>query len=104
MTIGPIKLNTYKLYIFHNLQICFRQMRDDFEKFFDAIFNGNCDGLMTKFLDFCVGDFIITFISIGSFSLCDWTSFDIFLNQFGDLKIVIIYESYSNSHKFVKSG
>lgn len=71
MAIDPIKLNTYKLYILHNLQICFRQMRDDFEKFFDAIFDGYCDGLVTKFLNFCIGYFIITFISIGSFTLCD---------------------------------
>ena len=62
-------------------------MRDDFEKLFDAIIDGNCDGLVTKLFNFCVGDFIITLISISSFAFCDRTSFDIFLDQFGDLKI-----------------
>ena len=85
--LSDIKFNTYKLYIFHNLQIGFRQVRDDFKKLFDAIVDGNCDGLVTKFFNFCVGDFVITFISISTFAFCDWTSFDIFLDQFSDLKI-----------------
>ena len=100
MTICPIKLNTYKLYIFHNLQIGFRQVRDNFKKLFDAIFDGDCDGLVTKFLNFCVGDFIITLVSIGSFAFCDRTSFDVFLNQFGNLKILYLSITAGEWHIF----
>lgn len=47
-------MNTFRLYIFHNLQIGIGQMRDDLQKFLDTIVDCDCYGLMSKLLDLSI--------------------------------------------------
>ena len=43
------------------------------------------DGLMAEGLDSGVGNFVITFVRVGTFSLSDFATFDVLFDEFCDL-------------------